>query len=62
MSEPEITQDIIAAHGLSDSEYQTILDLMGRTPSLHRIRHLLCDVERALFVQVFQEMAAHPAR
>jgi phosphoribosylformylglycinamidine synthase len=33
MSEPEITQDIIAAHGLSDSEYQTILDLMGRTPS-----------------------------
>ncbi|MEP1766482.1 MAG: phosphoribosylformylglycinamidine synthase subunit PurL [Sulfitobacter sp.] len=33
MSEPEITQDIIASHGLSDSEYQTILDLMGRTPS-----------------------------
>ena len=33
MSEPAITQDVIAAHGLSDSEYQTILDLMGRTPS-----------------------------
>ncbi|MBB3993791.1 phosphoribosylformylglycinamidine synthase [Sulfitobacter undariae] len=33
MSEPEITQEIISAHGLSDSEYQTILDLMGRTPS-----------------------------
>ncbi|MEQ6203725.1 phosphoribosylformylglycinamidine synthase subunit PurL [Sulfitobacter sp. HNIBRBA2951] len=33
MSEPEITQDLIAAHGLSESEYQTILDLMGRTPS-----------------------------
>jgi phosphoribosylformylglycinamidine synthase II len=33
MSEPAITKDIIAAHGLSDSEYQTILDLMGRTPS-----------------------------
>ncbi len=33
MSEPEITKDIIAAHGLSDSEYQTILDLIGRTPS-----------------------------
>jgi len=33
MSEPEITQEIISAHGLSDSEYQTILDLMGRTPT-----------------------------
>ncbi|MEH6522133.1 phosphoribosylformylglycinamidine synthase subunit PurL [Sulfitobacter sp.] len=33
MSEPAITKDIIVAHGLSDSEYQTILDLMGRTPS-----------------------------
>ncbi|MCX7566195.1 phosphoribosylformylglycinamidine synthase subunit PurL [Sulfitobacter sp. F26169L] len=33
MSEPEITQDIISAHGLSESEYQTILDLMGRTPT-----------------------------
>ncbi|WP_299416468.1 phosphoribosylformylglycinamidine synthase subunit PurL [uncultured Sulfitobacter sp.] len=33
MSEPAITQDIISAHGLSDSEYQTILDLIGRTPS-----------------------------
>lgn len=33
MSEPAITQDVISAHGLSDSEYQTILDLIGRTPS-----------------------------
>jgi phosphoribosylformylglycinamidine synthase II len=33
MSEPAITQDIISAHGLSESEYQTILDLIGRTPS-----------------------------
>ena len=33
MSEPEITTDVIKAHGLSDSEYQTILDLMGRTPT-----------------------------
>ena len=33
MSEPEITTDIIKAHGLSDSEYQTILDLMDRTPT-----------------------------
>ena len=33
MSDPAITPDIIKAHGLSDSEYQTILDLIGRTPS-----------------------------
>ncbi len=33
MSEPAITTEIIKAHGLSDSEYQTILDLIGRTPS-----------------------------
>jgi len=33
MSEPAITQDIISAHGLSDSEYQTVLDLIGRTPT-----------------------------
>jgi phosphoribosylformylglycinamidine synthase len=33
MQEPAITADIIAAHGLIDSEYQTILDLIGRTPT-----------------------------
>jgi phosphoribosylformylglycinamidine synthase len=33
MSEPAITQDIISSHGLSESEYQTILDLIGRTPT-----------------------------
>ena len=33
MSEPTITQDIISSHGLSESEYQTILDLIGRTPT-----------------------------
>jgi phosphoribosylformylglycinamidine synthase len=33
MQEPDITADVIAAHGLIDSEYQTILDLLGRTPT-----------------------------
>jgi phosphoribosylformylglycinamidine synthase len=33
MSEPAITTDVIKSHGLSDSEYQTILDLIGRTPT-----------------------------
>ncbi|MGV6840184.1 MAG: phosphoribosylformylglycinamidine synthase subunit PurL [Planktomarina sp.] len=33
MAEPQITDDLIAAHGLSDDEYQTLLDIMGRTPT-----------------------------
>jgi phosphoribosylformylglycinamidine synthase len=33
MSEPAISTDVIKAHGLSDSEYQTVLDLIGRTPT-----------------------------
>ncbi|PWR03139.1 phosphoribosylformylglycinamidine synthase subunit PurL [Meridianimarinicoccus roseus] len=33
MQEPDITPDLIAAHGLKPDEYQRILDLIGRTPS-----------------------------
>src|SRR6056297_2751973 len=33
----------------------------GTRADLHGTRHLLCDVERALFLQVVEEMAAHPA-
>ncbi|WP_375262408.1 phosphoribosylformylglycinamidine synthase subunit PurL [Palleronia sp.] len=33
MSEPEITQDLIAAHGLKPEEYDRILDILGRDPS-----------------------------
>ncbi|QDY69207.1 phosphoribosylformylglycinamidine synthase subunit PurL [Qingshengfaniella alkalisoli] len=33
MQEPEITDDLIAAHGLKPDEYQRILDIIGRTPS-----------------------------
>jgi phosphoribosylformylglycinamidine synthase subunit PurL len=31
--EPEITSELVAAHGLKPDEYQRILDLIGRTPS-----------------------------
>ncbi len=34
MLEPEITPELVAAHGLKPDEYQRILDLIGRTPSL----------------------------
>jgi len=33
MQEPEITADLIAAHGLKPDEYQRILDIIGREPS-----------------------------
>ncbi|MGH1453062.1 MAG: phosphoribosylformylglycinamidine synthase subunit PurL [Paracoccaceae bacterium] len=33
MQEPAITPDLIASHGLSPDEYQTILDIIGREPS-----------------------------
>ncbi|MCH2165754.1 MAG: phosphoribosylformylglycinamidine synthase subunit PurL [Marinovum sp.] len=33
MTEPSITPDLIAAHGLNDDEYQRILEIIGRTPT-----------------------------
>jgi len=33
MQEPAITQDLIAAHGLSPDEYDRILDIIGREPT-----------------------------
>src|SRR5690625_5266545 len=33
MNEPEITEALIAEHGMTAEEYQRILDLLGRTPS-----------------------------
>ncbi|MEA2778771.1 MAG: phosphoribosylformylglycinamidine synthase subunit PurL [Rhodospirillaceae bacterium] len=32
--EPAITPEIVAEHGLTPEEYQRVLDIMGRTPSL----------------------------
>ena len=33
MQEPEITEDLIAAHGLKPDEYQSILEIIGREPT-----------------------------
>ncbi len=33
MSEPMITDDLIASHGISDSEYKLLLDIIGREPT-----------------------------
>jgi len=34
----EITPDIVAEHGLTPSEYETIVEAMGRTPNLTELR------------------------
>ena len=34
MTEPEITPDLVAAHGLTPDEYDRILAMIGRTPTL----------------------------
>ena len=33
MTDPEITTDLIASHGLSADEYENLLDIIGRTPT-----------------------------
>ena len=33
MSEPELTEDVIAAHGFSPDEWQEVLKILGRTPN-----------------------------
>jgi hypothetical protein len=38
-----------------------MLGIIGRAADLHRTGHLFGDVERALFLQIVEEMAAHPA-
>ena len=60
-NEPTITPELVAEHGLKPEEYERILELIGREPTLHRARHLLGDVERALLVQVLQGASAHAA-
>ena len=34
MQEPEVTEALVAAHGLKPDEYARILELIGRTPTL----------------------------
>ena len=54
-----ITPELVKEHGLKPDEYQRLVDLIGRTPTLHRARHRLGDVERALLLQI---LAPAPAR
>ena len=62
LDEPEITEALVAAHGLKPDEYARILDLIGRAPDPDRARHLLGDVERALLLQVARRSGCAPCR
>ena len=33
MSEPAITPELVASHGMKPDEYDRLLDIIGRTPS-----------------------------
>jgi len=48
--EPEITEELVAAHGLTPEEYQLVLQIMGRSPNLTELGVFFCDVERTLFI------------
>jgi len=60
MIDPEITEELIAAHGIKPDEYQSILEIIGRTPTKSS-GHLFGHVERALLVQVFQAASEETA-
>ena len=49
---PAITPEIVAEHGLKGDEYQRLLKILGREPSLTGTRHLLGHVVRALLLQI----------
>ena len=53
----DITPDLVKEHGLKPDEYERILALIGRDADIHRTRHLLGHVERALLVQVVARMS-----
>ena len=57
----KITPELVAQHGLKPDEYERFVKLIGREPDHHRARHRLGDVERALLLQILEEMAEDAA-
>ena len=49
-AEPKVDEALAVAHGLKPEEYARLVALIGRNPDLHRARHRVGDVERALLV------------
>jgi hypothetical protein len=61
MTEPAITPELIASHGIKPDEWDRLLDILGASAKFHRTGHLLGHVERALLLQIVEEMAADAA-
>ena len=62
LSEPAITPELIAKHGLTPEEYAAHRDDPRPRAELHRTGHLLGDVERALLVQKLAARTAQISR
>ena len=53
---PAITPEIVAEHGLTPDEYQTVLDIMGREPNMTELGIFFRHVVGALLLQVVAQM------
>ena len=58
---PPSRPELIAQHGLKPDEYAAHRQAHRAHAELHRARHLLGDVERALLVQILENPFAHAA-
>ena len=56
-AEPAVTEALAAEHGMTPEEWQTACRILGRTPSLTELGHLLGHVVGALLLQVLKEVA-----
>ena len=61
LREPEITDALVAAHGLKPDEYQRILDLIGRVPSLTELGIFSAMWNEHCSYKSLEEVAAHAA-
>jgi hypothetical protein len=60
-NEPAITPQIVAEHGLAPDEYERLLKIMGRTPTMVELGIFSVDVERALLLQILEGLAQEAA-
>ena len=41
MQDPQITPEVVRSHGITEEEYQRILQILGREKILHRVRQIV---------------------
>ena len=61
VTDPDVTAELIAQHGLKPDEYDRLLKLMGRAPSFIELGIFSRDVERALLLQILASSSADAA-